>query len=157
MAHVPYIKGVRDRIFKALRKKEITTSFKPLVTIKQKTRSVKDTLDYHQYKGVYKVECSCGKCYTGEIGRLFHIRIKRHNVGIRNERTRTSALAKHSSETKHHVCLEDTKILARENHYLRRRIREAMEIIKHHNNLNRDGGLEISKNWLPLIHNRRTE
>jgi hypothetical protein len=33
--------------------------------------------------------------------------------------------------------------------------REAIEIIKHPNNLNRDGGLEISENWLPLIHNRR--
>jgi hypothetical protein len=66
IAHLPYIKGVTDRISKVLRKKEITTSFKPVETIRQKMRSVKDKIDHHQYKGVYKVEFSCGKCYIGE-------------------------------------------------------------------------------------------
>jgi hypothetical protein len=139
-----------------LRKKEITTSFKSLVTIRHKTTSIKDTLDHHQYKWVYKVECCCDKCYIGETRRSFHIRIKDHYANIRNECTRTSSLVEHSSETKHHVCLEDTKILVRGDHYFRCRIMEAMEINKHPNNLNRDGGLDISKSWLPLIHNRRT-
>jgi hypothetical protein len=37
------------------------------------------------------------------------------------------------------------------------RIREAIEIIKHPNNLNRDGGLEINESWLLLIHNERNK
>jgi hypothetical protein len=65
------------------------------------------------------------------------------------------ALAEHSLKTKHHVFLEDTKILAKENHYYKRRIREAIEIIKHPNNINRDGGLEVRNNWLPLIIQQR--
>jgi hypothetical protein len=64
--YLPYIKGVTDKISKVLRKKEIMTSFKPLETIRQKMRSVKDISDHRQYKGVYKVMCSCGKCYIGE-------------------------------------------------------------------------------------------
>jgi len=59
----------------------------------------------------------CGKSYIGDIGRSFQIRIKEHEGDIKNEGIHTSALSKHSLETKHHVFLEDTKILAKENHY----------------------------------------
>jgi hypothetical protein len=74
---------------------------------------------------------------------------------LKNERTHTSALAEHSLKTKHQVCLEETKILAKENHYYKRRLREALEIIKHPNNINRDGGLEVSSFWQPLINQLR--
>jgi len=69
---------------------------------------------------------------------------------------RTSALAEHSFSSKHHIRLEDTKILAKEDHFFKRRIKEAIEILKHPNNLNRDNGLEISENWIPLIQDKRT-
>jgi predicted GIY-YIG superfamily endonuclease len=55
-------------------------------------RSVKDNLDHRKYKGVYKIECSCGKCYIGETGRSFQVRIKEHGYDIKNERTHTLAL-----------------------------------------------------------------
>jgi predicted GIY-YIG superfamily endonuclease len=154
-AYLPYIQGVTDKIAKILNKKEIKTSFRPLNTIKQKMRSVKDKLDQHNFKGVYRIECSCGKCYIGETGRSFNTRIKEHSADIKNERTRTSALAEHSLTTKHHIRLEDTKILAKEDHLLKRRIREAIEIIKNPDNLNRDNGLEISESWIPLIRERK--
>jgi hypothetical protein len=70
-AYLPYIQGVTDKIAKILRKKEIKTSFKPHETIKQNMRSVKDKPDPHKGKGIYKIECSCGECYIGEIGRSF--------------------------------------------------------------------------------------
>jgi hypothetical protein len=152
-ACLPYIQGVTDKIARVLSKKEIKTSFKPLVTIKQNMRSVKDKIDPRKSKGIYKIECSCGKCYIGETGRSFQIRIKEHGADIKNERIRTSALAEHSLKTRHHICLEDTKILAKENHFFKRRVREAIEIRKHPSNLNRDNGLELSENWLPLIRN----
>jgi hypothetical protein len=154
-AFLPYIRGVTDKIAKILKRKEIITSFKPLITIRQRMKSVKDPIDQHQGKGIYKISCSCGKCYIGETGRSFQVRIKEHEADIRNERTRTSALAEHSFKTKHHVCLEDTKILAKEDHYYKRRLREALEIIKHPNNMNRDGGLEVSSFWHPLINQLR--
>jgi predicted GIY-YIG superfamily endonuclease len=118
-------------------------------------RSVKDKPDPHKGKGIYKIECSCGECYIGETGRSFQIRIKEHGADIKNERIRTSALAEHSLKTKHHVRLEDTKILAKEEHLFKRRIREAIEIRKHPSNLNRDNGLDLSENWFPLIHKNK--
>jgi hypothetical protein len=38
-AYLPYIQGVTDKISKVLRRKEITTSFKPLITVKQNMKS----------------------------------------------------------------------------------------------------------------------
>jgi len=156
-AYLPYIKGVTDKIAKILKKKDITTSFKTVQTIKQRMRPIKDPIDHKQGKGVYKISCSCELCYIGETGRSFNTRLKEHKADIRNERTRTSALAEHSQKTRHQLCLENTQILAKENHYFKRKLREALEIRKHPNNLNRDGGMEISTSWLPplLNHNRR--
>jgi hypothetical protein len=65
-AYLPYINGVTYKISKVLKRKEITTSFKPLITIRQRIRSVKDPTDERQGKGIYKISCSRGKCYIGE-------------------------------------------------------------------------------------------
>ena len=57
-AYLPYIQGVTDKIAKILPKKDIKASFKPLVTIRQRMKSVKDDPDHLQQKGVYKINCS---------------------------------------------------------------------------------------------------
>ena len=114
-------------------------------------KSVKDPIDPKQLRGVYNILCSCNISYIGLTGQSLHTRLKEHEADMRIERVRTSALAKHYAKTKHQICLENTKILAKENHYFKRKFREALEIIKHPNNLNRDGGLEVNTNWLPSI------
>ena len=118
-------------------------------------RSVQYPIDHTQFRGVYKVPCSCNIGYIGKTGRSFHTRLKEHGADIRNERICTSTLAEHVTKTKHQVCLENTKIIATEDHYFKRKFREALEIIKLPNNLNMDGGLEVSTSWLPSILNRK--
>lgn len=66
---LPYIHGVTYKIAKIPRKENINTQFSAPRTIRQGMRSVKDSIDRHQLKGVYKVDCSCGKSYIGETGR----------------------------------------------------------------------------------------
>ena len=60
-------------------------------------------------------------------------------------------LAKNSHNTSHHVCIENTSLISREDNYNKRRIREVVEIEKRNNNLNKDDGLNISNTWKPLI------
>ena len=67
-AYLPYIQGVTDKISKIVKKSNITTSFKPLETIKQKMKSVKDPIDPKQIRGVYNIPCSCNTSYIGETG-----------------------------------------------------------------------------------------
>jgi len=136
--------------------KDIITQFSAPITIRQGMRSVKDNIDRHQLKGVYKIDCSCGKSYIGETGCSLQTRLKEHVADIRNDRSHTSALADHSSKTKHHLYLENASIVAREEHHHRRKIREALEMMKHPHNLNRDNGIKISSSWFPLIKEIKT-
>ena len=125
-ACLPYIQGVTDKMAKVLAKKKIRTSFKPLMTIKQRMKSVKDDPDHLQQKGVYKINCSCGDCYIGEIGRTFKIRFKELGADIRLGRIKTSALAEHSRKTCHHICLEEAVVISKEKHHFKCKIREAL-------------------------------
>ena len=61
-------------------------------------------------------------------------------------------MAEHSSRTNHHVCIEEAKIIALEEHYNKRCIREAIEIEKHPRNFNREDGLILCEAWKPIIH-----
>lgn len=46
-AYLPYIQGVIDKIARVLRKNNIITSFKPLVTLRHNMDSITDTIDIH--------------------------------------------------------------------------------------------------------------
>ena len=128
--YLPFIQGITDKIANFLRKNNINTQFTTCGTIRQMMRSVKDNINRQNLKVVYNIDCSCGKSYIGETGRSLKIRLKEHTTDIKNERSRKSALAEHSSKTKHHICLEEAKIIAREENYHKRKIKEAIEIMK---------------------------
>ena len=100
---------------------------------------------------MYKVVCSCGAPYIGETGRSVSTRIKEHCADIRHDRVQKLALAEHSSTTKHHICLEDAQILSKEDNYFKRKLKEAVEIVGHPINLNRDEGWSLNHSWLPLL------
>ena len=118
---------------------------------------MKDPNHPHQFKGVYEIPCSYGKSYIGETRRSVQQRIKEHEVDLRLNRFHTSALVEHANKTKHQLCLENTNILSKEENYSRRKFREALEIIKHPQNLNRDKGWEINRSWIPLLHQNQNK
>ena len=89
-------------------------------------------------KGVYLIPCSCGTPYIGETGRSINKRFQEHVADIRHGRTKSSALAKHAEKTKHHICMEDARILARVDHFHHRKFREVIEIEKRSRMFNKD-------------------
>ena len=145
--NLPFIQGTTDRIAHVLRRNNVSTSFKPLCTIRNSLGFVKDPVDPKDKKGVYLVPRSCGIPYIGETGWSIKHRIQEHAVDIRHNCSRTSALTKHVEKSCHHVCIEDSKVIARVDNFHHRKLREFIEIERHAKNLNRDDGWKLSKSW----------
>jgi hypothetical protein len=149
--HLPYIQGTTDKIARILKRYDIPSTFRPLNTIRNSLRSVKDPVNPKDMKGVYLIPCSCGTPYIGETGRSIHQRICEHAADLRHGRSKSSALAEHVEKTKHQVCIEETKVVAKVAQFHHRKFREAIEIEKRPNNLNRDDGWKISRCWIPAL------
>ena len=76
----------------------------------------KDPIDPMLKKGVYSIPCSWKKVYIGETSRSMKIKLKENYADLRVHITNKYSLAKQSSKTRHHVCLEDAKVIAKVHH-----------------------------------------
>ena len=112
----------------------------------------KDTLELTKQDGVvYKIPCECGKVYIGETGRAMEVGIKEHDRDIRLARTQTSAVSKHAYETGHLPIWKEIKFIDRDPHWYTHRVKEAIHVRLHPNNIHRDSGIEIPEAWIPTI------
>ena len=78
-------------------------------------------------------------------------RIQKHATDLRHCRTYSSSLEEHAGLRKHHICLEESRVLARVDHLHHRKLREAIEIEKRNKTLNRDDGWKLSTSWVPSL------
>ena len=106
--------------------------------IRMSLRLAKDPINPKDMKGVYIIPCSCGTPYIGETGHSINQRISEQAADLKHRRTKSSALAEHVEKTKHHVCIEEASVIARVSQFHHRKFREALEIEKRPNNLNRE-------------------
>ena len=82
-------------------------------------------------------------------------RIKEHDRDIRLACTQTSAVLEHANKTGH---WKEVKFIDRDPHWYTRRVKEAIHIRLHPNNINRDSEIEIPEAWIPTVikHNSRS-
>ena len=84
-------------------------------------------------------------------------RIEEHDRDIRLARTETSAVSEHAHNTGHKPLWNEVRFIDRYPYYYTRRVKEAIHIRLHPNNINRVSGIEILEAWMPTIkkHNNR--
>ena len=92
------------------------------------------------------------KNYIGQTSRSIQTCLKEYITNTNHNQVNKSAIVEHSFKSKHHICFDQTKILASTSHYSSRLIREAIEIEKHPNNFNREDGYKLSWSWRSPIH-----
>lgn len=143
------IQGNTDNISHILINNRVSTLFKPRNTIINSLRPVMDPIDPKDLKGVHSIPYSCVILYIGETGHSINKIIQEHATDIRHNCSRLSALHEHAEKSKHIVYIEDSRIIARVDHFHHRKL--SIEIEKHAINLNRDNGWNLSKTWIPSL------
>ena len=85
-------------------------------------------------------------------------RIKEHDRVIRLAHTQTSTVSEHANKMGHLPLWNQVKFIDRDPHQYTCRVKEAIQIRLHSNNINRDSGIEIPEAWIPTIrkHNSRS-
>jgi len=157
-AVLPHVQGVSESLHRCLEQQGIRTVFKSDTALRSHLVRPKDTVNPAKQDGVvYRIPCECGKVYIGETGRSMQERIKEHDRDIRLTCTQTSAISEHTHKTGHYPIWNEVKFIDRDPHWYTHRVKEAIHIRLHPNNVNRDSGIEIPEAWMPKIkkHNNR--
>ncbi|XP_022105752.1 uncharacterized protein LOC110987368 [Acanthaster planci] len=112
--------------------------------------SHKDLQDPHHRPGVYKIPCQCCKEYIGETGRDLPTRLKEHQAHCRKGEYEKSGTVEHSHSEDHRINWDQANLITSIQHWYPKRIREALEILKH-DIVPQDIGISISDIWQPLL------
>ena len=149
---LPFIQGTTYKIARILRRHKVFSTFRPFKTIRGSLRSAKDHVDPKNMKGVYFIPCSSGTPYIELNGHSIYQRIQEHTYDLRHCRNHSSPLAKHVEIKKHHICLEDSQLLARIDYFHHHKLRKAIEIENKSNMLNRELGWKMSNWWITSLY-----
>lgn len=155
---LPWIPGISPKLRKVFKNAGYTPVFKSpqnlqnLLNAKNKPR-----LPTNSYPGIYKLECSCGKCYIGETGLKISSRISQHKISSNQGNGKNSAVAEHLKTCRGNFQWNSRNTLKIEVTEYNRKVREALEIQYHESTfrnggLNRDDGDYVTTSfWKPML------
>ena len=102
------------------------------------------------------MRCGCGVTYVGETKKKVETRAKEHEKYVFKGQWKESAAAEHASTCSKEFLWDETDTICTETDYRRRKVREALEIRRHHRSetiiINRDQGTILkSGQWNVLL------
>lgn len=150
---IPYIRGVSEEIRRIMKQYNVQVFFKPVNTLRQLLVRPKDPLGKDRVVGpVYHITCDkCDANYVGETERSLRARFQEH----RRPSSVTSEVSQHlhTEQPGHSVDIENVEILAVENRWFERGVKEATFIRSVKPTLNKDKGrYKLPNVWDNTIH-----
>jgi predicted GIY-YIG superfamily endonuclease len=146
---LPYIQGLSENIQRLFTTHNIPSFHKPFNTLRSLLVKPKDATPKGNQCGlIYHIKCSdCHHNYIGETGRNMETRLKEHT----SRKGTVSAIKDYLTETGHSCTMNEVSILDREENWYRRKVKEALMILRHEPSLNRDRGLELPPVYSTLL------
>ena len=147
---IPY--GTSERIKKNFKSYDISTSFKPINTLRGKLVHVKDKqAKDKQSNVVYGLTCAekdCQESYVGETKQSLRARVNQHRRPSSSE-AQNSAVYMHIKNSDHIFNPEEVVVLDKEERWFERGVREAIWERVEQSSLNKKGGLRflLSHAW----------
>jgi hypothetical protein len=155
---LPWIPGISPKLRTVFKNAGYAPVFKSPKNLQNLLSSKnKPTLPVNSYPGIYKLECSCGKCYIGETGLKISSRILQHQTSAQHGKGENSAVAEHSKTCQGNFLWNGRNTVKIEINSYNRKVREALEIQHHEstfrdNGLNRDDGDYVTTSfWKPMF------
>ena len=143
---IPFIPSFPYKLQRIAKEMKVKTVSKKNRTLKNRLTTVKG----HQAPNncIYQQPCgTCGKVYIGETGRFLTTRIKEHQSALKNNPD-GSAIATHILNNNHTLDWSECQILEKETNTIKRKIKEAINIRKNNNNINRiESSFPLNKVW----------
>jgi len=78
-------------------------------------------------------------------------RMKELNRDIPLAHTQTSAVSEYAHESSRYPIWNKVKFIDQDPHWHTHRVKDAIHIRPHPNDINRDTGMEIPEEWIPMI------
>ena len=158
---IPWVPGLSQKLRKAFKRTGCVVSFKSprnlesILTSKNKPR-----MPANSQPGVYFVPTGCQSGYTGETKKQISSRNTEHEKAVFYGNTKDDAIAEHASSCDCEIDWEQTRTLAVEPVWFKRKIREALEIRRlktgpdEAKGLNRDLGDYVTTNTWSMLLNK---
>ena len=158
-ASLPWIPGLSQKLKKVFKRANCQVSFKSPRNLESiLTSKNKPKLPVNSQPGVYFVPTECKAGYTGETKKKVSTRNTEHEKSVFEGDYENDAIAEHSQTCPCTIKWENTKTLAVEPIWFRRKVRESLEIRRlktgpgNTKGLNRDNGDYVTTDtWIPLL------
>jgi hypothetical protein len=126
----PYVRGFSEKLQKALKEMKIGVVMKRTDTIGSRICNMKAEIGKEKSKDiVYWIECeTCEKPYIGETSQFFSERRNQHQRDIKNGSENNGIFCHLQKNPNHKIKWEDFKIVTKEEHWRKRKIKESVII-----------------------------
>lgn len=138
-----YMKGVSKRIQKMCQWIGIKTVFSAKCKMRSLLTRAKGKPPIEQVKSVvYEVPCECGERYIEETGRILEAKLKEHKY---------ATLALHANKHHHQILRKHIKVVEREPFWMKRKIKETLNMKRTSPGMNLDGDYQYHHIWNSII------